>query len=214
MQDQLINLLLSQNSYPVNLAHEIGIENSVAVNEILKCSGFSPVAEALLIPRFNKAGIKDFFECRNRLHSIGLITCFHDEADIQLNKFWFEKKDSIHVEIKKTIYQDKEFSKLFSEWKNMLIKKGVKRKNEYFEELFKDVDLDVAKKALKYSIDNKFTTLYFNERFKQNSEGNRSSYRAVPNSRTAERNGVSGKRSEETGGAVHKGLKSLGGEEI
>jgi hypothetical protein len=213
MQDQLINLLLSQNSYPLGLAHEIGIENAVAVNEILKYAGFSEVSEAELIPRFEKAGLKHFFESRNKLHKLGLLTVLHDESKVQLLESWFKEQDTLQVDIKPTLYQDKEFVSLLTKWKALLFSKGVKRPESYFEELFRGKDAEAVKSALKYSIDNKYTSLYFKDgSHKQSSTGNLGASRGSSNSRTGGGVKESGDRSSKTGGAVHKGFRRLGDE--
>ena len=213
--NKLITLLAYQVSYPLKLAHEIGIEGAIAVSDIIKhdCLGLLNEGNRL-VERLKQLGVRKPHQVIEDLRNLGVISFYGDSNLITLNESFFEEIDELSVEVKSSIWQDKEFLSLLNRWKAILIAKAVRKSEKDFTAMFEGKDAESAKQALQYSIDNRLTTLYYRENNRGNTKADSFNRRGGANRGTGEGVSSKPKGDSETPRAVHKGLESLDGEAV
>jgi len=207
MRDALVDLLINQKSYPVNLAVAIGIENAVSVNEIIKFCGFNPGPKENVERLLKNAGVKKPTDTLFELSKIGII--LDDQiSNIRINTKYFDEYESeLVVKVDKShseIYNHPDFKRLFRTWMSIHIAKGSKKKEKDLLILFQGKTLQQSIKALELSINNRYLSIFFNER--ENDRGNSEKYRA--DSRSGAYEG-SGKRDGETSEGIREERKTV-----
>lgn len=218
---KLIELLATHKSYPVNLAMIIGIEEAVAINEILGLCSFNAALVGDVEPRLRKAGIKKPSDMLFSLAKIGILEYNNLEETVKINTRWFEEQDDdLDIVVDRTIsevFSNPEFKSLFDKWNSVLMAKGFLKSKKELLALFEGKSLEQSKKALIYSINNKYKSLYFNEREENNrrdSKEDRNNTRLRAYGRAGKGDGASGDRDREEKSPVRKGFTSIEGEEI
>ena len=160
----IIIFLSNLKSYPVSLAKKIGCERAVLWYELFRKYGdlSFPMDESIGV----NLGILKSKDTFQSLFQLGFLEKDDDKYKINFEKL-FESSDgaSLNSEIKPP-FTDSAFISLLSDFMNVLKSKGrrVDRKNIY--SLFEGKTLEDSKKALQYSINQKFVTLYFNDKSK------------------------------------------------
>lgn len=219
---KLLELLATHKSYPVNLAMVIGIEEAVAINEILGLCSFNTALVSDVEPRLRKAGIKKPSDMLFSLAKmIGILEYNNLEETVKINTRWFEEQDDgLDIVVDRTIsevFSNPEFKSLFAKWKSVLLAKGFKKSEKELLSLFEGKSLEQSKKALIYSINNKYKSLYFNEREENNrrdSKEDRNNTRPGAYGRAGKGDREVGDRDREEKQAIRKGFTSIEGEEI
>ncbi len=209
MSDKLIELLARQGTYPLDLAHEIGIEGAIAVNEIIKLYGLQKGARDGIQFQFKKAGIKDPLDMVAYLSSKGIIE--YDAFTIQIQESYFHELDDfdLNVEIKPSIWQDKEFLALLARWKAILTSKAIRKSEKDFALMFEGKDHNSVKRALQYSIDNRLSTLFYSENNRGHTKADSLNRGGGANRGAGEGASGESKGGSQTPRAVHKGIESL-----
>jgi hypothetical protein len=228
----IINLLLLQNTYPVRLASEIGLINSVVVSEMIKKSEFNYIDDMIISASCRAVGISKVSNILNELSNIGICERDTKNKSSRVSIKWLEEfeSDEIEVDVKEaSVFRDEEFKRLFKSWCSVLKAKGFTVREKDLLSRFEGKEIHESLKALEYSINNKFTTLYFNEKnkarngfgAKENNGENRGASQGNINSPRHWSNGGSGKNDEgsrnragEERASVRKGHRSLEDEEI
>lgn len=160
----IIIFLSNLKSYPVSLAKKIGCERAVLWYELFRKYGelsFS-IDESIGI----NLGILKSKDTFQSLFQLGFLEKDDDKYKINFEKL-FESSDgaSLNSDIKPP-FTDSAFISLLSDFMNVLKSKGrrVDRKNIY--SLFEGKTLEESKRALEYSIKQKYVTLFFNDESK------------------------------------------------
>lgn len=208
MQNKLITLLSNQAGYPLGLAHEIGIEEAIAVSQIVNMAGgFGYVNGEQVAQRLKQLALKKPYQTIEDLYQLGVTT--QKGETIAINQDFFQEIEELGVEVKSSIWQDKEFLSLLSKWKQILISKAVRKSEKDFTLMFEGKDVESAKQALQYSIDNRLSTLYYRENNRGNAKTD--SFNRGGRAVRGAGEGISSKSEgdSETPRAVHKGLESL-----
>jgi hypothetical protein len=215
---KLIELLATHKSYPVNLAMIIGIEEAVAINEILGLCNLNAALVSDVEPRLRKAGIKKPSDMLFSLAKIGILEYNNLEETVKINTRWFEEQDddlNIVVDRKHIeLFSNLMFQASFKKWRSILLAKGSKKTEKELLSLFEGKSLTTALKALEYSIHNKYTSLYFNEREENNrrdSKEDRNNARPGAYGRAGKGDGEVGDRDREEKPTVRKGFTSIEG---
>ena len=212
----LIEILATHKSYPVNLAMIIGIEEAVAINEILGLCNLNAALVSDVEPRLRKAGIKKPSDMLFSLAKIGILEYNNLEETVKINTRWFEEQDDdLDIVVDRTIsevFSNPEFKSLFDKWNSVLMAKGFLKSKKELLALFEGKSLEQSKKALIYSINNKYKSLYFNEREENNrrdskEDGNNPRHRAY--GRAGEGNGAVREGDREEKPTVRKGYTSI-----
>ena len=217
----LIEILATHKSYPVNLAMIIGIEEAVAINEILGLCNLNAALVSDVEPRLRKAGIKKPSDMLFSLAKIGILEYNNLEETVKINTRWFEEQDDdLDIVVDRTIsevFSNPEFKSLFDKWNSVLMAKGFLKSKKELLALFEGKSLEQSKKALIYSINNKYKSLYFNEREENNrrdSKEDRNNTRLRAYGRAGKGDGEVGNRDREEKPTVRKGFTSIEGPEI
>lgn len=212
--NKLINLLAHHASYPYGLAHEIGIEGAIAVSQIIYMGGFSYIHGERIADRLKTLAVRKPHQVLEDLRILGVISLDSGASSLKLNPEFFEELDELDVEVKSSIWQDKEFLSLLNRWKLILTAKAVRKSEKDFTAMFEGKDAESVKQALQYSIDNRLVTLYYRENNRGNAKTDSFNRRGGANGGAGERVSSKPKGDSETPRAVHKGLESIDGETV
>lgn len=212
MQSRLITLLAGQNSYPILLAHEIGIDGAIAISEIIKLCGLSSCSANDLIVRLKSCGLKRPHQTIEDLSILKAITVKENilVTTISVNQEFFSASDDVNIDISESIFTDSEFIVLLTKWKAILVSKGIRKPESEFRKIFENLDQDVAKESLNYSITNRLSTIHVRPaKNRGGSQKNNGPHGSGPNRGSNGGIGGSGSRVEEENGSVHKGLDRI-----
>jgi hypothetical protein len=209
MSNKLITLLSNQACYPLGLAREIGIEGAIAVSQIVNLGGFNQADGEQLSQRLKQLAVRNPYQVIDDLNTLGVVII--KGSLVILNQEYFQDLDDLDlkVEIKSSIWQDKEFLSLLNKWKLILTAKAVRKSEKDFTAMFEGKDPESVKQALQYSIDNRLVTLYYRENNRGNTKTNSFNRGGGANGGAGERVSSKSEGSSEAPRAVHKGLESL-----
>jgi hypothetical protein len=209
MSNKLITLLAHHVSYPLGLAHEIGIDGAIAVSQFINLGGGGYVHAERLAECLKGLAVKKQHQVIEDLRVLGVLSLHNGGSMLKLNTEFFEEIDDLKVEIKASIWQDKEFLALLTKWKAILTSKAVRKSEKDFTAMFEGKDPESVKQALQYSIDNRLTTLYYRENNRGNAKTDSFNRGGRTNGGAGEGVGSKPEGSSQTPRAVHKGLESL-----
>lgn len=210
MQNKLITLLANQAAYPLGLAHEIGIEGAIAISVIINFGGlkdFNQVNGEQVAQRLKQLAVKRPYQVIDDLNTLGAVII--RGSLLILNQEYFQEIEELQVEIKSSIWQDKEFLSLLNRWKLILISKAVRKSEKDFTAMFEGKDAESAKRALQYSINNRLITLYYSEDNRGNSKADSFNRRGGAVRGPGEGASAKSEGGVEASGTVHKGYESL-----
>lgn len=194
-----ISLFLERGSYPLSLARKIGIQEAIAVECILKTSEWGPIDKDDLQLKLSKLSMPSIDGLITRLSSLGVVKIL--ARSISLNREYFVANDEFEIDlaIEQPLISNREFKTLFEAWKKILASKGRRFPDCDLLSKFEGKNLDESIAALRLSVTNKYTSLFFNERNKHrgDSQQNSNDTGVRPNYRSTEGNGGDGGGADE-----------------
>jgi hypothetical protein len=159
-----IVIYLSQlNNYPVKLAQKIGLERAALWYELFRRYGETTFQFVESIPLL--LGITKARECFDSLYSLGYLIKNEDGTyGIDFDKI-FEVTDgaSLNAEIKPP-FSDTRFITLLNDYIRFLKEKGRKTDKRSLYKQFDGQTLEVSINALKLALNNRWITLFFNDK--------------------------------------------------
>lgn len=175
-EHSLAVFLSALKSYPIKLARKIGCREAILWYDLFITYGnlefqFRPESCYLL-------GIIDGKEIFDNLINLEYIVESRKEEEntfvLSFNKIISEAGGFEYEELP---FEDSEFKTLLTLYENLLKSKGHRKTRKEICKCFKDKSLEQSKAALKKAVDNKWNTLYFDDRFQENTRGSSSRHR-------------------------------------